>query len=402
MKGLLTIPLLVALTNADPIFTSRKSANQHLTRHRRDNGGIFEEVGGGNLQRECIDEICSLDEVREATDSEAEALAFWNSATKMCNQPNACHRSGTQTCVNKWRSRECQCKEGWVKTLDADDCSVDRDECEDPNHCANGGTCENLVGSFTCTCQNGWGGARCNEDIDECAAEQNPCANGGECNNTDGSFTCTCPPNWTGELCDIDVNECLNDPCQNGSSCLNLEGSYECVCSSGWGGQNCDEDFNECDMGLCPEGSICVMLSMNQFTCECPERGCNNADEAVYNDKLAQIESQNAPEIEEPEYSSEYNAPEYDTSDSYTDYQAAPEVTEPEAEPEATESNEEYTDNYGIQEYSENNDTVYEDVNAEVADDAEEVVEEVVEEIADVIEPEVETTDDYEAYETYE
>lgn len=268
------------------MFTSKKLASQHLTRHRRDNGGIFEEVGGGNLERECIEEICSLDEVREATNTEAEAQAFWQDATRTCEKPDSCHREGTKTCVNKWRGRICQCKEGWKNTDTADNCSTDIDECANENYCFNGGVCTNLIGSFNCECPVGWTGARCDQDVNECEAEQNPCANGGACTNTDGGFTCDCPDNWTGDLCDVDVDECLNDPCQNNSGCLNNAGSYECVCNNGWGGQNCDEDFDECGMNLCPEGSVCRMLEQNQFTCECPERGCNNADEVLYNSKL--------------------------------------------------------------------------------------------------------------------
>ena len=36
-------------------------------------------------------------------------------------------------------------------------------------------------------------------DINECATT--PCRNGGSCNNTIGSYVCSCPPGWVGKNC---------------------------------------------------------------------------------------------------------------------------------------------------------------------------------------------------------
>ena len=38
-------------------------------------------------------------------------------------------------------------------------------------------------------------------DLDECTTGT-PCMNGGTCNNIDGSFTCTCAAGWTGSVCE--------------------------------------------------------------------------------------------------------------------------------------------------------------------------------------------------------
>merc|ERR1712174_169171 len=46
---------------------------------------------------------------------------------------------------------------------------------------------------------------------------------------------------------------------------------------------------DECGNGLCPKGTVCQALEMNQFTCVCPERGCNNLDEEEYQNLLAQV-----------------------------------------------------------------------------------------------------------------
>lgn len=289
---LLTTLCLTGLAASKNIFETKQSATQQLHyRAKRDNNGIFEEVRAADLQRECVDEVCSYDEVLEAyNQDEAQAKVWWDNATKMCEKEGSCNRDGTQTCVNKWMSRECQCKSGWQNLL-SDDCSEDIDECANVDWCAHDAVCENSIGSFTCHCTEGWEGAQCQQDINECEAAVNPCQNGGICSNTEGSFTCECTPQWTGDRCEIDVDECAAevDPCQNDSSCINTQGSYQCLCNNGWGGQNCDQDYDECGNGMCPKGTVCQALEMNQFTCVCPERGCNNLDEEEYQNLLAQV-----------------------------------------------------------------------------------------------------------------
>jgi len=288
----LSVFLAGGIAASPAIFDDSKVAKAILKRQRRNNNGLFEEARAADIVRECHEEICSFDEVLEYYENEDEANKFWNKATKMCSEPNACHRPGTATCVNMWRKRRCECRSGYTNVGDSDNCSVDIDECATEGFCANGGTCTNSVGGFTCDCPAGWGGARCDEDIDECAADTPACQNGGVCGNTEGSFTCACPDNWQGEFCEIDVDECANaantgtDLCNNDGKCMNTQGDFECLCTNGWAGQTCTEDFDECAAALCPEGTICKSTKQS-FTCECPPRGCNNLDEALYNEKLS-------------------------------------------------------------------------------------------------------------------
>jgi len=288
----LSVFLAGGIAASPAIFDDSKVAKAILKRQRRNNNGLFEEARAADIVRECHEEICSFDEVLEYYENEDEANKFWNKATKMCSEPNACHRPGTATCVNMWRKRRCECRSGYTNIGDRDNCSIDIDECANEGFCANGGTCTNSVGGFTCDCPAGWGGARCDEDIDECAADTPACQNGGVCGNTEGSFTCACPDNWQGEFCEIDVDECANaantgtDLCNNDGKCMNTQGDFECLCTNGWAGQTCTEDFDECAAALCPEGTICKSTKQS-FTCECPPRGCNNLDEALYNEKLS-------------------------------------------------------------------------------------------------------------------
>jgi len=280
------------------IFDDSRVANAILKRSRRNNNGLFEEARAADIVRECHEEICSFDEVMEYYEDEDQANAFWNSATKMCSEDNACHRPGTATCVNMWRKRRCECRDGYTNTAEADDCSTDIDECAVEGFCANGGVCTNSVGSFNCDCPAGWGGARCDEDIDECAADTPACQNGGACTNTEGGFTCECTAQWTGDFCEIDVDECAvaaeagENLCLHDGKCMNTQGDFECLCTMGWAGKTCDADFDECSAALCPAGTVCKIGATagelpQTFTCECPERGCNNLDEALYQQKLS-------------------------------------------------------------------------------------------------------------------
>lgn len=286
-----TVLLLVGGATASRLFERPNLAKAILSRQRRNNNGLFEEARAANLQRECIDEICSWDEVFEVFEDTANTNKWWDEATKQCNQPDACHAPGTKTCVNLWRDKRCECKDGWINNADSKDCSTDIDECQVENFCENGGGCTNLEGSFQCECAGGWEGDRCQQDKDECL-DENACNGHGSCTNTDGGFTCACNAQWEGEFCEIDVDECAQgtSQCENESKCINTAGDYKCLCMRGWGGNRCGEDFDECGMSnACPVGTVCRTDGMNSFVCECPERGCNNLNLEIYEQLQQQV-----------------------------------------------------------------------------------------------------------------
>merc|ERR1711974_264925 len=105
------LTLAVGSVAASPFFESPDIATALLSRKRRNNNGLFEEARAADLTRECVDEICSYDEVFEVFEDQAQALEWWNKATKMCSKPDACFKDGTATCVNLWRARRCECKD---------------------------------------------------------------------------------------------------------------------------------------------------------------------------------------------------------------------------------------------------------------------------------------------------
>jgi len=159
----------------------------------------------------------------------------------------------------------CTCPQGYEKDHRSNLC-VDIDECRRPNACGPGLTCQNTVGSFTCTktCDSGYMLnaiiIQC-QDINECARGTHRCAVGMRCENYPGSYRCIREkPCGTGysinaytQDCEgisqfytifvsqynniypiffiywIDIDECsLNiHDCPKGFDCINIPGTFK-------------------------------------------------------------------------------------------------------------------------------------------------------------------------------
>lgn len=61
----------------------------------------------------------------------------------------------------------------------------------------------------------------------------NPCEHAGECVNTKGSFQCKCQQGYVGARCELDINECMSNPCMNEATCLDKIGGFRCICMLG-------------------------------------------------------------------------------------------------------------------------------------------------------------------------
>lgn len=143
---------------------------------------------------------------------------------------------------------------------------------------SNFSSCSNTIGSYTCTCENGYEGDGfiCN-DINECNLNSTKCPLNSKCINYDGGYECTCLDgfklNSTTQLCE-DINECHfneTNECQLNSICKNTIGSYRCLCKNGFKGNGiyC-EDVNECLLELdnCWPNSKCLNTK-GSFICVC-------------------------------------------------------------------------------------------------------------------------------------
>ncbi|XP_048459298.1 coagulation factor X-like [Rhincodon typus] len=113
--------LLLHPTAAEtPVFLTHEMANNMLARQKRANS-FLEELKEGDVERECIEERCSKEEVREIFENDQRTDEYWNKY-------------------------------------------VDGDQCES-NPCRNGGICRDNINRYDCQCLKGYKGSNCEIDI---------------------------------------------------------------------------------------------------------------------------------------------------------------------------------------------------------------------------------------------
>ncbi|KAI2530510.1 protein S, partial [Homo sapiens] len=74
--GALLACLLLVLPVSEANFLSKQQASQVLVRKRRANS-LLEETKQGNLERECIEELCNKEEAREVFENDPETDYFY-------------------------------------------------------------------------------------------------------------------------------------------------------------------------------------------------------------------------------------------------------------------------------------------------------------------------------------
>ncbi|KAJ8340584.1 hypothetical protein SKAU_G00352170 [Synaphobranchus kaupii] len=78
-------PIRKFTQNEDPsgeVFAEEEAANKFLGRHLLFNRFDFEIFTPGNLERECIEEVCNYEEAREVFENIPQTNAFWKKYTE--------------------------------------------------------------------------------------------------------------------------------------------------------------------------------------------------------------------------------------------------------------------------------------------------------------------------------
>lgn len=113
-----------------------------------------------------------------------------------CTSAPVCHSDpclNGATCEDLFNKFGCLCDLGWV----GEQCETDTDDCAS-QPCIHG-NCKDYLAGFECHCSPGYAGTLCDEDVDEC--EHHACKNGGTCQDGINIYTCTCPEDYRGPLC---------------------------------------------------------------------------------------------------------------------------------------------------------------------------------------------------------
>lgn len=183
---------------------------------------------------------------------------------------------GHGTCQDELLNYTCSCHD--YAYFEVDECLYNCSFCEH-------GVCQ----ESRCVCDDGYTGIHCNVStcIEQCAfieacvsdaqgnkvcksgCEDSPCVHGNCTNKAGGAFSCSCEPGYEGERCENEINECNLNLCSNNATCIDKIADFECVCASGYNGTYCDHSLCEnvdCNHGSCNNGAcICDDTYTGQY-----------------------------------------------------------------------------------------------------------------------------------------
>ncbi|XP_050671184.1 protein serrate-like [Leptidea sinapis] len=147
-------------------------------------------------------------------------------------------------------SWDCTCDTNWGGIL----CDQDLNFCGTHEPCQHGGTCENTApDQYLCKCAEGFSGVDCERVDNPCAPQ--PCDHGtcalaapppaapagspAPAAAPSPGFVCTCERGWGGARCDQDIDDCAGAPCRHGGTCRDRLDAFVCDCPPGWAGATC-------------------------------------------------------------------------------------------------------------------------------------------------------------------
>lgn len=129
-----------------------------------------------------------------------------------------------------------------------------------------GGTTDEGDGDGDTSSTSGDGGTtgegETDEETDACTDHE--CKNGASCKaDGDEYYTCKCDDGFSGPKCEVDIDDCADSPCENGGACKDGVDSYSCDCAgTGYEGTSCDAALVQ-QLALPPEASSCEVVGLS-------------------------------------------------------------------------------------------------------------------------------------------
>ncbi|KAM4598172.1 protein Z, vitamin K-dependent plasma glycoprotein a [Polymixia lowei] len=177
------------------VFLEKEHASSVISRQKRANVGNEESLHPANLERECLEEVCSYEEAREVFQDSYRTDIFWS-------------------------------------------VYIDGDQCAE-NPCKNGAMCSDSVGGYDCVCKSGFTGVHCETDNTVCVLDQTKgCSQ--FCKPGYVSYECSCATGW--KLDAKDKNKCIGAvtyPCGKVSSTSQWDSRQTINTNSNFEGLNC-------------------------------------------------------------------------------------------------------------------------------------------------------------------
>ncbi len=160
--------------------------------------------------------------------------------------------------------------------------------------CLNNGVCFPIGTNYTCLCQQGYSGLRCETTPSNICTLS--CSNNGTCaiRAQDNVQICVCLQGYTGSRCEIQISPCIPSPCLNNGVCVpsvytNGTLGFQCMCTSPYTGKwfwffickkNKSKKFilgpicatyipTVCGNSSCLNGGTCL-INGNSTICQCP------------------------------------------------------------------------------------------------------------------------------------
>uniref|UniRef100_UPI0037E99BB9 uncharacterized protein n=1 Tax=Semicossyphus pulcher TaxID=241346 RepID=UPI0037E99BB9 len=138
---------------------TKHEADAVLQRWRRANSGFLEELQQGNLERECIEEVCVYEEAREVFEDEDRTKQFWLTYEPVEDLLKCVYQNGgcQHFCDGSGAQHKCSCADGYTLGADGRACiaQVIPELCENKN-----GGCEHFCnvirGDVQCSCTDGY------------------------------------------------------------------------------------------------------------------------------------------------------------------------------------------------------------------------------------------------------